>query len=262
MAKHIALLLIASCFILTTAAASPLYADTLPAEKTFVNSLGMKLVRIEPGSFTMGSTSGDFDERPLRRVSINRPFYMGATEVTNAQYEKFDPAHRTFRGKLGFSKDDDEAVVFVTWHDAERFCRWLSKAEGRNYRLPSEAEWEYACRAGTTTAFSTGDKLPEQFHKHQKTEWRPMPVKIRVARAPANPWGLHDMHGNVEEWCGDWHGPYQPGETTDPAGPANGDFRVTRGGSHGTPVTFLRSANRMGTLPEDSHFMLGFVRKH
>ncbi|MBN2293307.1 MAG: SUMF1/EgtB/PvdO family nonheme iron enzyme, partial [Pirellulales bacterium] len=234
-------------------------SGALPEAKNITNSIGMQLVRIEPGSFKMGSeTGGDFDEKPVHRVTISRPFYMGRTEVTNAQYEKFDPSHSTYRGKLGFSKDDDEAVVFVTWHDAVRFCRWLSKKEGRNYRLPTEAEWEYAARAGTTAAFSCGDKLPEEFHKNQKTEWSPVPVKIHVAKTRPNPWGLHDMHGNVEEWCDDWYGPYSSGDATDPFGPTDGDFKVTRGGSHSTPVAYLRSANRMGTLPEDNHFLIGF----
>lgn len=245
-----------SAFCLSIVA--PSAAESLPEEISFTNSLGMKLVRIEPGEFIMGSESGEFDERPARKVSVSQPFYLGVTEVTNAQYEKFDPGHRAFRGKLGFSQGDGEAAVFITWHDAERFCSWLSKTEGRNYRLPSEAEWEYACRAGTTTDFYTGDALPKKFHKHQKTEWQPVPVKLDVAKTPANPWGLHDMHGNVEEWCADWYGPYRGNQAVDPAGPGGGNFRVTRGGSHGTPVEYLRSSNRMGTLPDDMHFMIGF----
>src|ERR1700745_616630 len=96
---------------------------------------------------------------------ISKGFYMGAFEVTNAQYEQFDPAHRSLRGKLGFSKEDNEAVVFVNWHDAHRFCQWLSKKEGKAYRLPTEAEWEFAARAGTTTHFYTGDTLPGMFLK-------------------------------------------------------------------------------------------------
>ena len=122
----------------------------------------------------MGSLDGDFDERPRHRITISRPFYMAATEVTNAQYEQFDPGHRQLRGKLGFSKEDDEAVVFVTWHDAGRFCEWLSKKEGQPYRLPTEAEWEYACRAGTTTAYHTGDSLKDPaFHKNVGESWFP-----------------------------------------------------------------------------------------
>ena len=243
------------------------WAGDIPAEKTYVNSLGMRLVRIEPGSFMMGSLDGDFDERPVHRVTIGQPFWMSATEVTNAQYEAFDPGHRKLRGKLGWSKEDDEAVVFVTWHDAVRFCQWLSKKEGRPCRLPTEAEWEYACRAGTTMAYHTGDALKDpSFHKNVGESWFPDParrgkdgpVPLHVGRTPPNPWGLYDVHGNVEEWCLDWYGPYEPQDQTDPVGRADGDFRVTRGGSHSTELKYLRSANRLGTLPEDSSWLIGF----
>jgi len=231
------------------------------------NSLGMTLVRIESGTFRMGSEAGgDFDERPARKIAITRPFYMSATEVTNAQYEQFDAAHRPLRGKLGFSKDDDEAAVFVSWHDAARFCEWLSRKEGRPYRLPTEAEWEYACRAGATTSYHTGDALPKEFQKNVGTSWFPDPARTRpnevvpltVAKTPPNAWGLFDMHGNVEEWCLDWYGPYEAGDQADPAGRQDGDFRVTRGGSHGTDPAYLRSANRSGALPEDRSWLIGF----
>ena len=99
-------------------------ADSSSAPETFQNSLGMKFVRIQPGSFRMGSETGDFDERPVHPVAITRPLLMGTTEVTNAQFQQFDPEHRRMRGKLGFSKDDDEAVVFVSWLEATAFCRW------------------------------------------------------------------------------------------------------------------------------------------
>jgi formylglycine-generating enzyme required for sulfatase activity len=242
-------------------------AVEIPNEKTHVNGLGMRLVRIEPGSFLMGSPQGgDFDERPVHRVTISRPFYLGATEVTNAQYEQFDPAHRKLRGKLGMSGEDDEAVIFVSWHEADRFCRWLSEREGRPYRLPTEAEWEYACRAGTTTDYWTGKTLADKaFHKNARMTWFPDPartpkgdfVSLAVARTPPNPWGLLDIHGNVEEWCQDWYGPYEPGDEVDPVGRSRGDFRVTRGGSHSTTLEFLRSANRSGTLPEDKSWLIG-----
>ena len=120
------------------------------AAETYVNSIGMKFVRIESGSFMMGQNDGgDWDEKPVHKVTITQPFWMAVTEITNAQYEQFDRSHRKLRGKLGFSKMDDEAVVFVSWHKAVQFCRWLSKKEGKGYRLPTEAEWEYTCRAGT-----------------------------------------------------------------------------------------------------------------
>ncbi len=252
-------------WIVVCAAPAAMPAE-MPAGPSHVNSLEMKLARIEPGSFLMGSPKGgDFDERPVHRVTLTRPFYMGRTEVTNAHYEAFDPEHRKLRGKLGFSRNDDEAVVFVSWHDAARFCRWLSKKEGLPYRLPTEAEWEYACRAGTTSAFHTGDELPEAFHKNVTESWLPgsdrgkdEPVTLTVGKPPPNPWGLYDMYGNVEEWCHDWYGPYVDGDQTDPVGRADGDFRVSRGGSHSTELRYLRSANRLGTLPADKSWLIGF----
>jgi len=241
-------------------------AGEMPTGKEFTNTIGMKFVRIrtasqsgEPGSFMMGNPKGgDFDERPVHKVNITRPFYMAVTEVTNAQYEQFDSSHRDMRGQHGLSKGDNEAVIYVSWNDAVNFCRWLSKKENLPYRLPTEAEWEYTCRAGTTTAYYTGDELPEAYHKSQQREAFPRLVDLTVGMTPANPWGLYDMHGNVEEWCRDWYGPYVESEQGDPVGRIDGDFRVTRGGSHGTPVNYLRSANRQGTLPEDKHWLIGF----
>ena len=233
----------------------------------FTNSIGMKFVQVPPGSFMMGQASGgDADERPVHKVTIAGAPAMAVTEATNAQYEQFDPEHRRLRGKLGFSTGDDEAAVFVSWHDAVRFCEWLSKKEGKPYRLPTEAEWEYACRAGAATAYHTGDTLPKEFAKNAGTTWIPDPahkrdadvVTLTVGQTPPNAWGLCDMHGNVEEWCHDWYGPYEAGDQADPVGRADGDFRVTRGGSHSTELFYLRSANRSGTLPEDASWMIGF----
>lgn len=280
--KHVVLLsiLFAACASLAPQASVPGPALSAEHANELTNSVGMRLVWIEPGAFTMGFSGepiptaialapwragGDFDERPAHRVHIGKGFYLGAFEVTNAQYEEFDPAHRALRGKLGFSKEDNEAVVFVSWHDANRFCQWLSKKEGKVYRLPTEAEWEFAARAGTATHFYTGDTLPETFLKNAPkslyppaTYPPPTPVPTVVGQTPPNAWGLYDMHGNVEEWAHDWYGPYEPGEQTDPVGRAAGDFRVTRGGSHSTQAYFLRSENRMGTLPDDQHGLIGF----
>lgn len=223
-----------------------------------INSLGMCLVRIDAGRFAMGQADGDYDERPVHEVHITQSFWMASTPVTNAQYEQFDPAHRRYRGVCGLSCEDDEAAVWVSWHDAAAFCAWLSEREGEPYRLPTEAEWEYACRAGTATAFHTGDVLPEVYHRHQQEDWHPTPVPLHVGQMPPNAWGLHDMHGLVEEWCRDWYGPYVAESQIDPLGRADGEFKVTRGGSHNVEVQFLRSANRLGTLPEDKHWLIGF----
>ena len=254
------------------------------AESEQANSIGIKLVRIEPGSFRMGQDGppadyrmdkhpakcddADWDERPVHRVTISTPFQMAMTEVTNAQY-------RQFRPKFNSHGADDEAVVNVTWNEAVKFCEWLSAKEGQTYRLPTEAEWEYACRAGTTTLFHTGDTLPVGFHKSRANDrakdrffpegklppeygvW-PATAPRRVAQTPANAWGLFDMHGNVEEWCLDWYGPYEAVEQTDSVGRAAGDFRVTRGGSHSVFTRLLRSANRSGRLPESANDRIGF----
>ncbi len=260
----------------------------LPDTPTHTNSQGMTLVRIAPGSFTMGADTtplpgaltgdqqnrinGDFDEHPAHPVTISQPFYLGATEVTNAQYEVFDPDHRSLRGKLNFSRADDEAVIFVSWEQATAYCAWLSEQEGLPYRLPTEAEWEYACRAGTASIFYTGDELPAEYHKNQVQTWYPDPfrvenypmdydtdlVSLAVGKTPPNPWGLFDMHGNVEEWCQDWYGPYEASAQTDPVGRVAGRYRVTRGGSHGTVPYYLRAANRAGNVPQDRNWVIGF----
>jgi formylglycine-generating enzyme required for sulfatase activity len=260
---------------------SLLWAEEIAGEETLTNSLGMKMVRIEPGSFRMGSPDGEtrlpsdqWDEQPIHEVSITRSFYMTAMEVSNAQYEHFDPEHRKWRGLRGVSKSDDEAATYVSWFEAMACCAWLSNKEGKPYRLPTEAEWEYGCRAGTQTPYWTGGTLPEPHYRNQWMETADMRVNakdralrekrgkvtilLQVGSTPANPWGLHEMHGNVEEWCLDWYGPYARHAKTDPVGPADGMFRVTRGGSHNTAMKYLRSANRSATLPGDKHWLIGF----
>jgi len=224
------------------------------------NSIGIQLVDIKPGTFNMGSERGkeDADESPVHAVTISKGFKMSATEITNKQYEAFDPGHNKLRGKQGFSLKDDEAVVFVSYEEAVAFCAWLSRREGKPYRLPTEAEWEYACRAGTTTDYFTGNELPAEYQKLQHTNRTPVPVSLQVAQTAPNQWGLYDMHGNVEEWCSDWYGAYVASPQTDPVGRQTGISRVTRGGSHNTPVRYLRSANRQGMLPGDKHWLTGF----
>jgi len=270
------------CMVMGLQVQKDAHSAEMPTTGEYVNSIGMKFVRIDPGTFLMGNLhknlpkelaepefmrDGDPDERPVHRVTITEPFYMGVYEVTNVQYEQFDPGHRHLRGKLAFSIESDEAVVFVNWYDAKAFCGWLSKKEGLPYRLPTEAEWEYACRAGTTAIFHTGDMLPRSFSMNSGRSWYPDPersrgrsevVPLRVSSTMWNPWGLHDMHGNVEEWCEDWYGPYEAGHQVDPVGRADGDFKVTRGGSHSTELYYLRSANRMGTIPDERNWLIGF----
>lgn len=233
----------------------------IPSYAQEKNTLGMELISIPAGSFHMGShgLGEDFDESPIHPVTITKPFLMGATEVTNAQYEQFDPGHKALRGKYGLSAGDDEAVIYVSYPEAQAFCEWLSAKEGKPYRLPTEAEWEYACRGGTYWKFWMDDGLRGPFHKNQQNVWgTDSTINLTVARTPANPFGLYDMHGNVEEWCSDWYGPYENASQTDPVGRADGLYKVTRGGSHSTPERFLRSANRSAMLPEDKHWLTGF----
>ncbi len=242
--------------------------DTVAVDSLAVDSLTVadkpaefiSLVEIPAGSFYMGSTGEgeEFDEAPVHRVTLTRAFRMAATEVTNIQFETFCPAHKALRGKNGISKADDEAVVYVSYPEAVAFCEWLSRKEGKPYRLPTEAEWEYACRAGTYYPFYTGDGLPGEMHKNQRVVRDYAPVSLEVGCTRPNAFGLYDMHGNVEEWCLDWYGPYTAVAQTDPTGPAAGEFRITRGGSHHTPEKYLRSANRMAMIPEDKHALTGF----
>ncbi|MDZ4402892.1 SUMF1/EgtB/PvdO family nonheme iron enzyme [Prosthecobacter sp.] len=261
-----------AAFLITTA----LHAQTI------TNSIGMKLVPISPGSYIMGQDGpaadynvkkhaekfddADWDEKPAHRVTITQAFHLSATEVTQVQYRQFQPKHG--RGA------DDDAAAGLTWNDAVKFCEWLSQKEGKTYRLPTEAEWEFACRASTATLFHTGDALPAGFHQWPSDiglrerffpaglppEFRPAKEKLtlRVAQTPANAWGLHDMHGNVSEWCADWYGPYEAGEQTDSLGRIDGDFRVIRGGSHSQQTRLLRSANRTAWLPDTQSEKTGF----
>ena len=170
-------------------------------------------------------------------------FRMSKTEITNAQYEAFDPSHRAFRGYEGFSVADDEAVILVSWEEASAYCAWLSKKTGRSFRLPTEAEWEYACRAGTTTKYNTGDTFPEEQWKVQENTRDKVPVSLQVAQFAPNAWGLYDMHGNVEEWC---------------LNAVDGQYRAVRGGSHNTPVEFLATDYHCASIQQDRSVLLGF----
>jgi len=267
-------------FVILCLCATLVFAK-MPVEKYYTNSLGMKFVRIKPGTFTMGQikkplsseilpvfrgrglfdalNNGDYDERPVHQVKITKPFYIGVYEVTNYQYELFRHEHKKYRGKKGLSEKNNEAATYVNWYDAVSFCKWLSQQEGLPYRLPTEAEWEYACRAGTETNFNMDDTLPESFVKKVKpVRGGPKEGTLTVGQTPPNKWGIYDMHGNLEEWCYDWYGPYKQGLSTDPVGYKSGEFRVTRGGSDGSDIYFMRSANRLGAIPETRNWVTGF----
>ncbi len=202
---------------------------------------GVVFVRICPGSFIMGSSAearlSYGDEEPAHQVTLSE-YWIGRTEVTGRQ----------FGGPRGGS---DLPVTRVSWLEAESFCRQ------RGWRLPTEAEWENAARAGTTTAWSSGDdekELGEFAWFEGNSRFEPHPVGTKAA----NPWGLYDMHGNVWEWVGDWYEPYQAGSQDDPVGPSAGDRRVLRGGAFNISPRNLRSAVRGRVLPEDRFRDVGF----
>ena len=132
----------------------------------------------------------NYDEAPVHRVDITHSFKMATTEVTNIQFEQFRPEHKQLRGKDGLCIGDNEAVTNVSWYDAMSYCQWLSERTGRTFRLPTEAEWEYACRAGTTFPFFTGDGLPGSMHKNQQKARTLKPVGLTVGTTPANAFGL------------------------------------------------------------------------
>ena len=248
--------------VLTSAAVSSPAEEAFTAERqrtVGIRDLGFKLVQVPAGTFQMGQADGAWDERVVHRVTLTRGFAMSATQITNAQYELYDPNHK--RGQH-ISTGDDEAVVNVTYSDAVGFTRWLSEREGKSYRLPTEAEWEYAARAGTLSVYPTGDVLPPAYWKYQQPTAlggdRFWGFSLAVGQTPPNQFGLFDMLGNVEEWCLDWYGMYGESAVHDPTGPTSGYLRVTRGGSFAANLNDLRPAKRLSALPADGHEKLGF----
>ena len=211
----------------------------------------LKLVLIPEGAFVMGSPETEWghsqDEEPLRRVKITKPFYVGVTEVTQEQYTAVmgnNPSNFS-----GMTNPVDQ----VDWDHAVAFCKKLSEKTGKTVRLPTEAEWEYACRAGNTTKFGFGgdDKELDDYAWHKgNSDKKSHPV----GQKKPNAWGLYDMHGNVSEWCSDWYQrSYQELSVSDPTGPATGTLRVRRGGYWGGVPGDCRSATRVGVLPGNDH---------
>ena len=240
------------------------------------------------------------DEESAHEVTISKDFYLGVHEVTRGEFRKFVEAEgfkteaetdgkggrglNLTTGKWeddvkydwwtpGFTQNDSHPVVNVSWNDAVKYAEWLSKKDGREYRLPTEAEWEYACRGGSTSRYSFGDE-DEDLAKYgnvsdasAKSTWR---AKISISaddgyaytapvgRFKSNKFGLYDMHGNVWEWCSDWYEGYGSGRVTDPTGPATGSFRVGRGGGWSFSAWLCRSAFRIGFDPSFRDNVLGF----
>jgi len=223
------------------------------------NSIGMQLKLLPLGTFTMGERGNPSSETP-HVVTLTRAFYLGVYEVTNSQWT-------AVMGNSPKSQDDDRPVVHVRWEDASEFCHKLSalpeeKAAGRVYRLPTEAEWEYACRAGTTTKFSFGDdeELLKEFGWFAKNSgiYERVDQTHRVGLKKPNAWGFFDMHGNVWEWCNDWYSSYEEGVVKDPGGPAGGSGRVFRGGCWYYGADDCRSARRGMFEPTFRSNCLGF----
>jgi formylglycine-generating enzyme len=223
------------------------------------NSIGIKLALIPAGTFTMGTSNQRFNEAPPHEVIVTQPFYLGVTPITQEQYQKVmgkNPARFTPANGGGL----DHPVENVSWEDALLFCQKLAllpaeRKDGLSYRLPSEAEWEYACRAGTTTPFVFGDALSDrqaQLEGSAKTS--------RVGTYPANNFGLYDMHGNVWEWCSDWYGEayYAKSPQRDPTGPTDGQFRVVRGGSWRNQAATCRCAYRNALVSYNRDAYTGF----
>jgi formylglycine-generating enzyme required for sulfatase activity len=213
----------------------------------------MEFVLIPAGEFQMGTSDGDKDEQPVHTVRISKPFYLGKYEVTQAQWQAV-----MGNNPSGFTGDPARPVEKVSWEDVQEFIRRLNTTEsGVTYRLPTEAEWEYAARAGTTTAYSFGNDKGQlgQYAWCGDTgggETHP------VGKLKPNAWGLYDMHGNVWEWGQDWYGPYTAGAAVDPAGPSSGSNRVLRGGSWYNGAGSCRSAYRIGASPGNRSGNLGF----
>ncbi len=233
------------------------------------------MVELAGGTFLMGSPDTDplakDREKPLHQVQVSA-LRMGLTPVTRGQWRAVMGDDRGLGG-------DAHPVTGVSWEDALHFCNRLSKQQGYRpcyrrtglwperhwvcdwqaggYRLPTEAEWEYGCRAGTGTRWSGGDD-PESLGDAAWFKQNSGGSAHPVAEKGPNPWGLHDLHGNVWEWCWDWYGPYRPDDPIDPRGAAQGRHRVVRGGSFDNSPDFLRSARRGGGLPENRDQILGF----
>jgi formylglycine-generating enzyme required for sulfatase activity len=258
-------------------------ARSQDAAKEITNSIGMKLVLIPAGKFVMGSPASEAEREAgedQHEVAITRPFYLGVHTVTQSQFTKvMDKNPSFFQPRNGGSPD--HPAEQVRWGDARAFCTKLSafpeeKKAGRTYRLPSEAEWEYACRAGTTTTFNVGDALSsERANINGKVPYggaEKGPFLRRTAKVgsyPPNAWGLYDMHGNVYEWCNDWYDPdyYQKSPKENPTGPERGVvatgfesnfFVVVRGGCWLDEGRACRSARRFRLQQTEPYRWTGF----
>ncbi|MCD6405497.1 MAG: formylglycine-generating enzyme family protein, partial [Planctomycetes bacterium] len=248
-------------------AAEP-YTNTGWAKEVIHEKTGIEMVFIPAGEFMMGSPSGesrrDSDEGPVHKVVLTKAFYLGKYEVTNGQYQAFlnsagyDGSRDADSDYLRHHRDwnkyastgDSYPIVCVSWKNAQAYCKWAG------LRLPTEAEWEYACRAGSSTRFSFGDS-DSQLDSYAWYNGNSGSKTHPVGQKRPNGWDLYDMHGNVWECCADWKGDYPSGSVTDPQGPSSESARVLRGGSWNINPQNCRSAYRSYYSPDYSGSVSG-----
>lgn len=265
----------------TTVGDDVVVSEPEPLSKSFTNTIGMDFVFIEPGSYTMGSPAdelGRFSEELQHHVTLTKGYYMQTTEITNQQFVLFlnavnqrgpegEPWFETkaedsrshIQGETGnFNVEsgyESHPVNNLSWYGATAMAEWMAQKEGISYRLPTEAEWEYAARAGSTTAFANGEisetgcNLDTNLDKMGWYCGNSNSTHHLVAQKLANAWGLYDMHGNLYEWCSDWYGSYPNNSVIDPTGASNGSYRVNRGGYWSNDARYCRSANRHRNTP-------------
>jgi formylglycine-generating enzyme required for sulfatase activity len=223
-------------------------------QKWTISDLALDLMPIAPGTFQMGSASSGYGERDVTRVTLTKPFWLGKTEVTQAQWMA------VMGSNPSIFKGENFPLETVSWDQAMEFCTRLTEREtlagrlprGYIYTLPTEAQWEYACRAGTTGDFAGNI---DEIAWHTGNSGGTMHA---VAQKRANAWGLHDMHGSVLEWCLDWYGRYPGGSVSDPTGPTSGSTRVFRGGAFWMHQNSCRSYSRGDLSPDKPHNYAGF----
>ncbi|MCA9093631.1 MAG: SUMF1/EgtB/PvdO family nonheme iron enzyme [Planctomycetaceae bacterium] len=240
------------------------WAKHLNTDVEITNSIGMKLTLIPASEFKMGSDDKDTGngEKPIHSVRITKPFYLGTTEVTQQQW-KAVMGSTPWKGQVFVKEGDDYPASFISHDDAEEFCQKLSKQEGKTYRLPTESEWENACRAGTQSKYHFGNDVTVmgEYAWFSQNAWDiDERYGHRVGLKKPNPFGLYDMHGNVFEWCSDWYDEkyYMTSPIENPQGSSSGSHRVIRGGNWGRPPASCRSADRGTNSPSARNTSLGF----
>ena len=212
-------------------------------------SLAAEMISVPGGTFIRVDDTGE----PVSEVELS-DYTLGRYVVTFEQYDRFAKAtERKLPGACGWGRGS-RPIMKISWHDATAYTQWLSDSTGENFRLPTEAQWEYACRAGTMTDYSFGQNITEGQVNFNKIENKTMPV----GSYRPNQLGIYEMHGNVWEWCSDWYGKYPLGKVSDPKGPDNGEMRVLRGGSWFVNAWYTRSQSRACDQPEERDHSRGF----